>query len=233
MFVFPYSMLSLLCVLIAAVGARVYQKSSFARQTLIGSLLEVTASVAAHEGRCTLSMRTLSIAGSAAQSSGVVSLATCAQYVKDQSSLGKSVGSFVSWSNAEATCEGFSACACASGGVCNGEEGWLSVAISDVIIPSKGPALTTTSGSNAPPPTVMETKKPVDPLATSATETCDDSYIDLIKTFQTRCKLSRTTKLMRLIGLLTVLALAFLLGGAFYVANTLDQMEIKGAQSSA
>ncbi len=84
-------------------------------------------------GRCLQDTRIVSITGSAATASGIVSVETCAQYVKDQSSLGIQGGQFISWSVTTSTCEGYVKCTCVTSGACTGEEGWSSVLISDVI----------------------------------------------------------------------------------------------------
>ena len=82
-------------------------------------------------GRCLASGLLNSFERTVTQSSGVISIETCAQFAKEQSSA-----TYVSWKSASSTCEAYSTCNCAAGGACREDGGWTSAAVSSLLTTS-------------------------------------------------------------------------------------------------
>ena len=156
----------------------------------LSSLLESTQS-SGNSGRCLNVDHVNSVSGTAASSAGVMSLKTCAEYMRDQTVRGETISLYVSWNSELSECESYSYCACASGGVCSTDSGWESGSIS-ALLPHTKSVLSVSS--NIPDNEDIGTvDKPIDklidkdPLATEGHMECNGSSSEYERMFQYKC----------------------------------------------
>jgi len=124
----------------------------------------------------------------------------------------------------------YSTCPCISNGACSMKDsGWSSVSVDSVVLTAPDQVSITNpqiqpvvAGSTA-----THNEFGAYPLATEGKgEKCQDSYKDLLKTFQSKCNMTAQTRYNRFIALI---ALASMLGFSalvFGAAHLVDHLEI-------
>jgi hypothetical protein len=181
-------------------------------------------------GSCTETAST-SLTGKQAEASDISDLRTCAQHAADLSLVSGSVSSnFVSFGTSErgeASCRMFADCGCVMGGQCDSSGGsYLSAAVSSLIKPVTSNKTVKTKAGNFQV-TTSGTTQITDPLATETSE-CSDSFLDLMKTFQSKCEFARTTAYKRFVALCVVCVSLFVVVLGFAIAH---HLEIKASQN--
>jgi hypothetical protein len=163
-----------------------------------------------------------------AGSTGISTLAQCAQYAKDRSVP----ANFVSFSSSLSTCMWFRDCQClVSSSTCLGGDQWSSVAIADILVGSVSTsAVVKTKAAPISQSAVVTASKGASSSTSSSgePEDCDTVYSNsLMQSFQTRCQMAQTVWTTRVIAGSTLISVILLVGSMFGLAYFFDRQELK------
>jgi hypothetical protein len=177
-------------------------------------------------GMCSAAQDSIGVLKDAA-STGISTLAHCAQFGKDRS--GDAI--FVSFSGVLSTCMWFKDCQClVSSSTCLGGDQWSSVAITDILGGSSAisaAVVQTTAAPVAKSAVVVGSKESSTPPAGWSPD-CDTVYSNsLMRSFQTKCQMVQSVWATRIIAGSVLAGVILLVGGVFGLAYFFDQQELK------
>jgi hypothetical protein len=159
-----------------------------------------------------------------AKSSGISTLAQCAQFARDKAG---SAAVFVSFD--QSSCMWFADCRClVTSSVCLGGDQWRSVAISDVISSTSSPNVIQTKDAPVSKSALVTDGPTVAPATAEQEAECDSTYSsNLMRTFQSKCEMTQNVWTTRIIAGGTLLGVVLLIAGAFGLAYWFDRQELQ------